>query len=89
MKFISVQNLTAAESVTLRVRVWIEIIVRTYCGGSMCVTLRVRVWIEMTAHGDTGPNAVVTLRVMVWFEMSWSFLIISNSTSHPPCEGVD
>ena len=56
--------------VTLRVRVWIEILAHALNVSDKLVTLRVRVWIEIFGKIMSSRIFNVTLRVRVWIEIS-------------------
>ncbi len=75
--------------VTLRVRVWIEMLYTGPTRGGGDVTLRVRVWIEIFLISSSVALSAVTLRVRVWIEIDTAIGIRHNAPCHPPCEGVD
>ena len=89
MKSLVVSFRANSHNVTLRVRVWIEIVICSADKKHVQVTLRVRVWIEICIIGQYGNISIVTLRVRVWIEINSSLYSGSTSSCHPPCEGVD
>ena len=69
MKSIPQERPAHTGTVTLRVRVWIEIINKCLAAGKDVVTLRVRMWIEIYSTLYRRANMAVTLRVRVWIEI--------------------
>ena len=89
MKLIDTGKMISSVSVTLCVRVWIEI-KRSICNSSHArVTLCVRVWIEIRRCEEETFCNEVTLCVRVWIEINWSLNTQRQEIRHPLREGVD
>ncbi len=76
-------------TVTLHVRVWIEIITFASKGIKVTVTLHVRVWIEIACSSSSPVSTAVTLHVRVWIEIRCYEAGTFCNERHPPREGVD
>ena len=77
-------------SVTLYVRVWIEMSDNVSVPEIVePVTLYVRVWIEIGVDYLINRRTFVTLYVRVWIEIKTNFTYLPTSSSHPLREGVD
>ena len=76
-------------TVTLCVRVWIEISTSSSFFMDRLVTLCVRVWIEIMSHSASAMSSAVTLCVRVWIEINNPNRANKKMTRHPLREGVD
>ena len=76
-------------TVTLSVRVWIEINPLRLPSLTDMVTLSVRVWIEIEKRKFVQRPRGVTLSVRVWIEIVSARCTGRLSSCHPQCEGVD
>ena len=76
-------------AVSLRVREWIEISLKSCFTHPRTVSLRVREWIEIRLQAKNTTTKMVSLRVREWIEMAFSRHGGNENESLPPCEGVD
>ena len=75
-------------TVTLRARVWVEMILPDSRASVRIVTLRARVWVEIVSVPVGLRVVAVTLRARVWVEIRSAWPPASRRRRHPPCEGV-
>ena len=85
---IAIVSIFSIDTVSLLVRLWVEINNLIKQLVPSLVSLLVRLWVEIAIPALSCSARNVSLLVRLWVEISYFYLIILRKLGQPPCEAV-